>query len=303
MIRRLYKEENCMIPGAFEYQRPGSVEEAVSLMGQHGSDARILAGGQSLIPAMRYRLAQPTVLVDINKLPGLNYLTEENGMLRVGALTRDTDVEFHKGIQSKYHLIADVSMVVADPIVRYRGTVVGSLCHNDPSGDWAATAIANRAQMVVQSTGGKKVVGIDDFLVDSFTTSIAEGEMAIETRFVTPNAHTSGAYEKIERKVGDYATAAAAVQVEMNADGTIKQVGIGITAVAHMALRVAKGESLMVGQKPSMDLIRAAANEAYELADPNPDNRGSAAYKKDMARVLVGRGLIKTFKRLGIAVA
>ncbi|MDX2007909.1 MAG: xanthine dehydrogenase family protein subunit M [Meiothermus sp.] len=292
-----------MIPGAFEYHRPGSVEEAVALMGQHGSDARILAGGQSLIPAMRYRLAQPTVLVDINKLPGLNYLTEENGVLRVGALARDTDVEFHKGIQGAYHLIADVSMVVADPIVRYRGTVVGSLCHNDPSGDWAAAAIASRAQMVVAGSGGQKVVGIDEFLVDSFTTSIAEGEMAIEARFATPNSHTSGAYEKIERKVGDYATAAAAVQVEMNPDGTVKQVGIGITAVAHMALRVAAGEALMVGQKPSMDLIRAAAEEARKLADPNPDNRGSAEYKKDMARVLVGRGLIKAFKRLGVAVA
>lgn len=292
-----------MIPGAFEYHRPGSVEEAVALMGQHGSDARILAGGQSLIPAMRYRLAQPTVLVDINKLPGLNYLTEENGVLRVGALARDTDVEFHKGIQSAYHLIADVSMVVADPIVRYRGTVVGSLCHNDPSGDWAAAAIASHAQMVVAGSGGQKVVGIDEFLVDSFTTSIAEGEMAIEARFATPNSHTSGAYEKIERKVGDYATAAAAVQVEMNPDGTVKQVGIGITAVAHMALRVAAGEALMVGQKPSMDLIRAAAEEARKLADPNPDNRGSAEYKKDMARVLVGRGLIKAFKRLGVAVA
>lgn len=291
-----------MIPGAFEYHRPASLEEAVALMGQHGPDARILAGGQSLIPAMRYRLAQPAVLVDINKLPDLAYLTEENGMLRVGALVRDTDVEFHKDIQSKYHLIADVSQVVADPIVRYRGTVVGSLCHNDPSGDWAAAAIASRAQMVIQGKGGTRTEAIDDFIVDSFTTSIQEGEIAVEARFPVPNSRTSGAYEKIERKVGDYATAAAAVQLELAGDGTVKEIGIGVTAVALKALRVTEGEKILRGQKPTRDLIRAAAEEAAKIADPNPDARGSREYKRDMARVLVGRGLVKALGRLGVQV-
>ncbi len=292
-----------MIPAAFEYKRPMSLEEALGYLAEHGYDARVLAGGQSLIPAMRYRLAQPTVLVDINKLPNLGYLQEENGMLRIGALVRDTDVEFSNHIQSKYHLIADVSRVVADPIVRYRGTVVGSLCHNDPSGDWAAAAIAARAQMVIQGQNGSRVEAIDQFLVDSFATSIGEGEMAVETRFPVPSSQTSGAYEKIERKVGDYATAAAAVQIELNPDGTIKEAGIGITAVAHMALRVVEGENLLRGQKPSLELIRAAAEEARKIADPNPDARGSAEYKKDMARVLVGRGLIKALGRLGVIIA
>jgi carbon-monoxide dehydrogenase medium subunit len=292
-----------MIPAAFEYKRPLSLEEALSHLAEHGFDARVLAGGQSLIPAMRYRLAQPTVLVDINKLPNLGYMQEENGMLRIGALVRDTDVEFSNHIQSKYPLIADVSKVVADPVVRYRGTVVGSLCHNDPSGDWAAAAIAARAQMVIQGQGGIRVESIDQFLVDSFATSIGAGEMAVEVRFPAPNALISGAYEKIERKVGDYATAAAAVQIELNPDGTIKEAGIGITAVAHMALRVEEGEKILRGQKPSLELIRAAAEEARKIADPNPDARGSAEYKKDMARVLVGRGLIKALKRLNVVVA
>jgi carbon-monoxide dehydrogenase medium subunit len=292
-----------MIPAAFEYKRPMTLEEALGHLAEHGYDARVLAGGQSLIPAMRYRLAQPTVLVDINKLPNLGYMQEENGMLRIGALVRDTDVEFSNHIQSKYPLIADVSRVVADPIVRYRGTVVGSLCHNDPSGDWAAAAIAARAQMVIQGQNGSRVEAIDQFLVDSFATSIGEGEMAVETRFPVPSSQTSGAYEKIERKVGDYATAAAAVQIELNPDGTIKEAGIGITAVAHMALRVVEGENLLRGQKPSLELIRAAAEEARKIADPNPDARGSAEYKKDMARVLVGRGLIKALGRLGVIVA
>ncbi len=292
-----------MIPAAFEYKRPLSLEEAISQLAEHGYDARVLAGGQSLIPAMRYRLAQPAVLVDINKLPNMAYLQEENGMLRIGALVRDTDVEFNLDIHRRYHLISDVSKVVADPIVRYRGTVVGSLCHNDPSGDWAAAAIAARAQMVVQGKTGSRVEDIDRFLVDSFATSIGEGELAVEARFPTPNERTSGAYEKIERKVGDYATAAAAVQIELSPDGTIKEAGIGITAVAHMALRVAEGEKILRGQKPSMELIRAAAEEARKIADPNPDARGSAEYKKDMARVLVGRGLIKALGRLGVVVA
>ncbi|WP_027881997.1 FAD binding domain-containing protein [Meiothermus rufus] len=292
-----------MIPAAFEYKRPMSLEEAIDHLAKHGYDARVLAGGQSLIPAMRYRLAQPGVLVDINKLPNLSYLSEEGGMLRIGALVRDTDVEFNKDIQHRYHLISDVSMVVADPIVRYRGTVVGSLCHNDPSGDWAAAAIAARAQMVIKGKNGTRVEPIDQFLVDSFATSLGEGELAVEVRFPTPNALTSGAYEKIERKVGDYATAAAAVQLELNPDGTIKEAGIGITAVAHMPLRVVEGENLLRGQKPSMELIRAAAEEARKIADPTPDARGSAEYKKDMARVLVGRGLLKALNRLGVAVA
>ncbi len=292
-----------MIPAAFEYKRPMSLEEAIGYLVEHGFDARVLAGGQSLIPAMRYRLAQPAVLVDINKLPNLGYLREEEGMLRIGALARDTDVEFNPEIQRRYPLIRDVSRVVADPIVRFRGTVVGSLCHNDPSGDWAAAAIAARAQVVIQGKSGTRVESIDQFLVDSFATSLGEGELAVEVRFPTPSAFTSGAYEKIERKVGDYATAAAAVQLELNPDGTIKEAGLGITAVAHMPLRVVEGENLLRGQKPTMELIRAAAEEARKIADPTPDARGSAEYKKDMARVLVGRGLLKALNRLGVAVA
>jgi len=291
-----------MIPASFDYKRPSSVEEAVGLMAQYGYDARILAGGQSLIPAMRYRLAQPAVLVDINHLPDLDYRQEENGFLRLGALVRDTDVEFDPDLQTRYALIADASKTVADPIVRYRGTVVGSLCHNDPAGDWAAAALAAKAQMVIQGKNGPRVETIDDFIVDSFTTSIQEGEMALEVRFPVVNNRISGAYEKIERKVGDFATAAAAVQLEVTEAGIIKDAGIGITAVAHKPLRVEGAEKLLRGEKPTRDLIRAAAAEAAKLADPASDARGSADYKKDMAGVLVGRALIKALGRLGIQV-
>ena len=152
-----------MFPAQFDFHRVGSPDEAVSLLSEHGYDARVLAGGQSLIPAMRYRLAQPAVLVDINRMEGMNYLREEGGELRVGALVRDTDLEFSDMVRSKHPLLLEVSRIVADPIVRFRATLVGSLCHNDPSGDWTAAALAGRASVVVRGRDGERTVGIDDF--------------------------------------------------------------------------------------------------------------------------------------------
>jgi carbon-monoxide dehydrogenase medium subunit len=213
---------------------------------------------------------------------------------------RDYSLELSPFIRERYHLIADASVVVADPVVRQFGTLVGSLCHNDPAGDWSVVAMASRAQMVVHGATGDRFVPIDNFLVDSFTTDIKEGEMATEVRFPVPPARTSGAYFKIERKVGDYATASAGVQVTLAADGTVEQAGVAIGAAGPQAMRVAAAEKLLTGQKPSADLIRAASEEAVKLADPNPDRRGSAEYKKAMAGVLVGRALKKTFERLGV---
>jgi aerobic carbon-monoxide dehydrogenase medium subunit len=292
-----------MFPASFDYVRAHSPEEALSLLQQHGSDARILAGGQSLIPAMRYRLAQPTVLVDINQMQGLNYLTQENGHLHIGALTRDTDIEFSKLIRKHYQLMTDVGMVVADPIVRFRGTLVGSLCHCDPSGDWTAAALAARAKVVIHGRGGKRTVEMDDFVVGSYETAVQEGEMAVEALWPTPNAHTGASYQKIERKVGDYATAAAAVQLEVDANGVVKEAGISITAVSHMPLRVVKGEALLRGQKITKELIRAVAAEASAIADPTSDGRGSAEYKKAVVGTLVARGIMQSLGRVGVAVA
>lgn len=289
-----------MIPANFEYVRSHSLEEAFAAMQEHGSEARILAGGQSLIPAMRYRLARPAVLVDINSISELKYLHEKDGFLHIGATTRDAALEFDQNILSRYSLLTAVSRVVADPIVRHMGTVVGSICHNDPSGDWTATALAARAVMVVRGSNGVREVPIDEFLVDSFTTSLEEGEMAVGVKFPIPDAHTQGSYQKIERKVGDYATCAAAVQLSLNADGTIREAGVSITAVGAIAMRVAEAEKMLVGQRPSKELFKAAAAEAPKIANPNPDQRGSAEYKRDMARVLVGRGLLESAARLGV---
>ncbi len=289
-----------MFPASFEYVRAHTTDEAFAALQQHGFDGRVLAGGQSLIPAMRYRLARPAVLVDINPIKDLEYLKEENGFLRIGATTRDAALEFAPWILERYSLITAVSKVVADPIVRHMGTVVGSVCHNDPAGDWTATSLASRAVMVVRGKNGLREVPIDEFLVDSYTTAVEEGEMALELKIPIPDAHTQGSYQKIERKVGDYATCAAAVQISLNSDGTIRQAGIAITAAGPIAMRVAAAEAMLVGQKPTLELIKAAAAEAPKIASPNADQRGSAEYKKDMTRVLVGRGITEALQRLGV---
>ncbi len=289
-----------MFPAPFEYHRAGSVDETLSLLARHGSDARVLAGGQSLLPAMRLRLARPAVIVDIGGLADLAYLRETDGVLAIGAMTRDAQLEASDLIQRTYPMIADTSAVVADPIVRQSGTVVGSLCHNDPAGDWSVTALAGRAQIVVRGSGGTRTVSIDDFLIDSFTTAVGEGELALEVRFPTPPARTAGSYQKIERKVGDFATASAAARVTLDENGLISGAGVAIGALGATALRVPAAEKLLQGAKPSKELIRAAADAARAIADPVADNRGSVDFKKDMAGVLVGRALVAALERLGV---
>jgi carbon-monoxide dehydrogenase medium subunit len=218
-----------VIPAAFDYVRAMSADEAFAHLQQRGSDARVLAGGQSLIPAMRFRLARPAVLVDINQARDLSYLRTDEQGLHIGAITRDRAIERAPWIaERRWTLLRDVSRVVADPIVRQMATVVGSLCHNDPAGDWTTAARAARAELLVRGKEGTRTVSIDDFLVDSYTTSVGEGEMAIGVRFPPPSDRTAGSYQKVERKVGDFATAAAAVQISLDASGTIRQAGVAL---------------------------------------------------------------------------
>ena len=289
-----------MIPAAFEYFRSHSVDEAFSYLQQHGAEARVLAGGQSLVPAMRFRLARPAVLVDINAVQDLNYLAPNGDVLAIGAIARDSDIERAPWIaERRWSLLHDVSRVVADPVVRQMGTVVGSLCHNDPAGDWTAAALAARAEIVVHGKSGPRRVAIDDFLVDSFTTVVGEGEMALEVRFPMPDERTAGSYQKVERKVGDFATAAAAVQVSLNIDGTIRRAGVALSAAGPCAVRVEEAERLLAGQKPTRDVIRAAADATSRRSSPQADLRGSIEYKKNLAGVLVARGLHQALARLG----
>jgi carbon-monoxide dehydrogenase medium subunit len=292
-----------VIPAAFDYLRAHTTDEAFAHLQQHGADARVLAGGQSLIPAMRFRLARPAVLVDINEIAGLNYVRMSDGVLAVGAIARDTDIERAPWIgDRRWSLLYDVSRVVADPVVRQMGTVVGSLCHNDPSGDWTTVALASRATVVVRGKSGTRRVPIDEFLVDSFATAVGDGEMALGAEFPVPDDRTAGSYQKVERKVGDFATAAAAVQVSLNADGTIRSAGVALSAAGACAVRVDAAEQLLAGQKPSADLLRAASDAAWHRSAPQADLRGSVEFKKHLAGVLVARGLRQAFSRLGVQV-
>jgi carbon-monoxide dehydrogenase medium subunit len=289
-----------VIPAAFDYIRVHSAEEAFRELRKHGPDARVLAGGQSLIPAMRFRLARPAVLVDINAATDLDYV-RVNGTLTIGATARDTGIERASWVDDRrWSLLRDVSRVVADPVVRQMATVVGSLCHNDPAGDWTATALAARAEVDVQGKDGVRTVKIDDFLVDSFTTAVADGELALAVRFPVPDDRTAGSYQKVERKVGDFATAAAAVQVSLAADGTIARAGIALSAAGPCAVRVADAEAILVGQRPSADAIRAASDAAWRKSQPQGDLRGTVEFKKHLAGVLVARGLRQALARLGV---
>jgi carbon-monoxide dehydrogenase medium subunit len=291
-----------VIPAAFEYIRAHSADEAIASLQKHGSDARVLAGGQSLVPAMRFRLARPAVLVDINAARDLDYI-KVDGALTIGAIARDNAIERAPWIgDAKYSLLHDVARVVADPVVRQMATVVGSLCHNDPAGDWTTATLAARGEVIVRGSGGDRTIPIDDFLVDSFTTAVNDGEMALAVRFPAPGDRTAGSYQKVERKVGDFATAAAAVQVSLNADGTIGKAGIALSAAGPHAVRVSEAETLLNGQRPSADVIRAAADAASRRSEPQADLRGSIEFKKHLAGVLVTRALRQALARLGVQV-
>jgi carbon-monoxide dehydrogenase medium subunit len=288
-----------VIPAAFAYFRAHSAEEAVALLAQHGAEARVLAGGQSLVPAMRFRLARPGVLVDINPAKDLDYI-QIDGALVIGAIARDAAIERAAWIRDRrWSLLHDASRVVADPVVRQTATVVGSLCHNDPAGDWTTVALAARAAVDVRGTDGIRTIAMDDFLVDSFTTAVGDGELAVAVRFPVPDDRTAGSYQKIERKVGDFATAAAAVQVSLNADGTVRQAGIALSAAGPHAVRVEEAEQLLAGRQPTPDILRAAADAASRRSEPQADLRGGVDYKKHLAGVLVARGLRQALARLG----
>jgi carbon-monoxide dehydrogenase medium subunit len=287
-----------LIPAPFDYLRAHTTDEAFAHLQHYGAEARVLAGGQSLIPAMRFRLARPAVLVDINAITDLAAL-RMNGALLVGAIARDSDIERAPWINdSRWSLIRDVSRVVADPVVRQLGTVVGSLCHNDPAGDWTAASLAARAEVAVRGKDGVRSVPIDDFLVSSYTTAVGEGELALGVHFPAADDRTAGAYQKVERKVGDFATAGAAAFLVVKG-GVIERAGIGLTNVGPMPIKATEAEKFLAGKKPDEATFAEAGRLAAAATKPGADRRGSVEYKKDMARVLTVRALRKAAQRAG----
>ncbi|MFQ5890290.1 MAG: FAD binding domain-containing protein [Gemmatimonadota bacterium] len=286
-----------MIPAAFDYHVPATLEEALALLGEHSAHAKILAGGQSLIPMMRFRLVEPGEIIDINHIDELTRLDEEGDYLHIGALVRHATIEGTGWIRERYPLLAEAAEVIADPLVRNRGTVGGSLVHADPAGDWGAVMLAYRAECVVRSASGERAFPIDDLFLTTFTTTLEPEEILVEIRVPRAGESEGGAYEKLERKVGDFATVAVAVQIAVDGQGNIASAGIGLTAVGPTNLRAARGEAALVGKPPDGRTIAEAAARAAEDAKPTADNRGPKDYKRDMVRVLTARALRRAAAR------
>ncbi len=285
-----------MIPENFTYSSPGSLAEAWDQLAAHPGESKLLAGGQSLIPLMKLRLASPAYLVDLRKVPGLNALEERDGALVIGAMVRETSLEHSPLVKRRYAGLSDASGVVADPLVRNFATVGGNLAHADPANDHPAMMLALRASVVAQSPSGERVIPIDDFLVDTFETSLAPNEILTGIRVPQPAQHTGSAYTKLERKVGDYAIAAVGVSLTLDG-GVCSEVGIGLTNVGPKALRATAAERFLVGQAPSDAAIREAARLAGEAAQPTSDLRGPAEYKRAMVRTLTARALRSAVQR------
>jgi carbon-monoxide dehydrogenase medium subunit len=278
-------------PASFEYFAPTSLDDALEILDRRGDDARVVAGGQSLVPMMKLRFAAPEALVDLNRIPGLDVLAEgEDGTLRIGALTRHATCERSELLRARWRLLGDAAPQISDPLVRNRGTVCGSLAHADPQGDWGAVMLALRADVVALGPDGERTIPIDDLLVGPFTTSLEPNEIITEVVVPDPGARSSGTYLKLERKVGDYATAAVAVQLSFS-NGHVERAGIALTGVGPRNIRAAAAEESLVGAELDADSIAEAAKLAAEAADPQSDVRGTAEYKRNVIRIFTQRGL------------
>ena len=288
-----------MIPPSFEYFRPNTIPEAIALLQEYGDEAKILSGGQSLIPMMKLRLARPAYLIDINCIAGLSYIKEEDGLLKVGGLTREGELEASLLIASKYPIILDTVRVIADPQVRNLATVGGNLAHGDPANDHPATMLALGARIVATGPSGARTIAIEDFFLSLFSTALQPGEILTEIRIPIPPSHSGGSYFKLERKVGDFATAAAAAQLTLDDKGVVQNVGIGLTNVGPKPLKAEKAETFLRGEKVDAAQIEQAAQLAADEARPSSDLRGPAEYKKGLVKELAKRALLRALERAG----
>jgi len=288
-----------MIPAPFDYHRPSSLDEAIGLLKQHGEQAKVLSGGMSLLPTLKLRLGSFAHLVDINRIPGLDGIREEGGALRIGAMTRQAALERSELIRKKYPILADAVPLIADPLVRNRGTVGGNVANGDPANDEPAIMLALGATLVARGPKGERTIAASKFYTGLYETALARDEILTEIRIPVPPAKSGGAYQKLKRKTGDFAVAAVAVQVTLDAKGAVASCGIGLTNAGPTPLEATDAAKFLIGKTPDAKTIAEAAKMAAAKCNPSADHRGSVEYKKDMARVLAARALQTAFERAG----
>jgi aerobic carbon-monoxide dehydrogenase medium subunit len=284
-----------VLPASFEYHRPDTVDEVLALLSSFGDDGKLLAGGMSFIPLMKLRFAQPGHLIDINRIPELSGISEADGHLMVGPVTRHAHIAASDVVRGGYPLMATAGPLIADPIVRNMGTMGGSLAHGDPAGDWGSVMLAMGGEVVARSESGQRTIAADDLFVSNFMTSLEPNEMITEIRIPTPPAGSGGTYLKLERKVGDFATVGVAVQISLD-DGHIAQAGIGLTSVGPRNLKAREAEAALSGAEPTGEVFAEAASLAAQAAQPMADVRGSIAYKRHVVEVYVRRGLARALE-------
>jgi carbon-monoxide dehydrogenase medium subunit len=282
-------------PAAFEYERATSVEGAIASLSRLGSEARVIAGGHSLLPMMKLRLANPEHLIDINDLTELAYIREEDDAIAIGALTRHVDLLKSDLLARHLPLFRDAETMIADPVVRNRGTIGGSLCQADAAEDLAAVCSAVKARVVIRGSDGEREVGMEDFHVGPYMTAVGDGELLTEVRIpLRPGA--GSAHEKLERRAGDWAIAAASAAVWIDG-GSIVEAGVALSAVGLTTIHLTRAEELLRGQAPSEELFAQAGEIASADCAPRADGRGPIDYKRHLARVLTTRALTRATAR------
>jgi carbon-monoxide dehydrogenase medium subunit len=286
-----------MIPANFDYHKVSSVKEAIALSTALGEEAKYMSGGHSLLPMMKLRFATPEHIIDISKIEGLSYIKEDGELLKIGAMTTQTEMEHNTLLKERYPILGDAIWLTADPSVRNVGTIGGNIAHGDAANDQPALMLAMRATVVAEGADGIKSIPIDEFFHGFYMTALEPSDVLIEIQIPKAKKGSGGAYVKIERKVGDYATAGVAVHVELDDTGVCQQIGIGLTNVSAVPMRLERGEELLRGQKITDDLIEQVGKIASEDAEPESDLRGSEAYKRSIIDTITKRMLNKALER------
>lgn len=286
-----------MIPATFDYHVASSVDEAVALLQQYGDDAKLLAGGHSLIPTMKLRLAQPAHLIDLGKIGGLSYIREEEGAVVVGAMTTYTTIIGSEVLGRYFAILPEGASLIGDPQVRNRGTIGGSIAHSDPAADMPGIVLALKAEISVRGPNGARTIAADDFFTGLFETALQPGEVVTELRFAKPHAHTGSAYSKLANKASHYAVAGCAAVVTLNSDGTCAAASIVITGASVKATRAGAVEAALVGKRLDAETVASATADVAAGMEMLEDIHGSKAYRAQMAGVMAKRAVLKAAER------